>query len=77
MTSHVVGAYLVVAHLLAAPAAGQVTSDGQLRGTVRDATGAVVANAAVVIASSQLIGGPRICDCGIRWPVACPGAAAW
>lgn len=59
MNHHVIGACLVAAHLLAAPAAGQVTSDGQLRGTVRDATGAIVANAAVVIASPQLIGGPR------------------
>lgn len=59
MNHHIVGAYLIAAHLWAAPAAGQATSDGQLRGTVRDATGAIVASAAVVIASSQLIGGPR------------------
>lgn len=59
MSHDVFGACLVVAHLLAAPGASQITSDGQLRGTVRDATGAIVANAAVVIVSSQLIGGPR------------------
>jgi hypothetical protein len=64
MNHHVVGACLVAVHLMAAPAASQVTSDGQLRGTVRDATGAVVVNAAVVITSSQLIGGPRSVSVG-------------
>src|SRR5687767_4600672 len=59
MNRLVVSVGLVAAHLIAAPVAGQVTSNGQLRGTVRDATGAVVANAAVVIASPSLIGGPR------------------
>ena len=64
MNYHVVSACLVAAHLMAAPAAGQVPSDGQLRGTVRDATGAIVANALVMIRSSQLIGGPRSVSVG-------------
>lgn len=61
MKHPVVGAYLVAVYLLAAaPAASQVASDGQLRGTVRDATGGVVVSASVAIASPQLIGGPQI-----------------
>ncbi|HUE90028.1 MAG TPA: carboxypeptidase regulatory-like domain-containing protein [Vicinamibacterales bacterium] len=63
MNHHVVVACLVAVHLLA-PAASQVTSDGQLRGTVRDATGAVVVNAAVVIASPHLIGGAQSVSTG-------------
>ncbi len=50
---------LVATLWLAQPAAGQVPSDGQLRGTVWDATRSVVAGATVVVTSPQLIGGPR------------------
>lgn len=50
---------LVATLWLAQPAAGQVPSDGQLRGTVWDATRGVVADATVVVTSPQLIGGPR------------------
>lgn len=64
MNRLVVSVGLVAAHLIVAPVAGQVTSNGQLRGTVRDATGAVVANAAVVVASPWLIGGPRSVSAG-------------
>ena len=59
MNRHLISVCFVAAHLITASAAGQVTSDGQLRGMVRDPTGAVVANAGVVIASPSLIGGPR------------------
>lgn len=58
MNHRVFGASLV-ALLLAVPVSAQVTSDAQLRGTVRDATEAVVVTATVSIASPQLIGGPR------------------
>jgi hypothetical protein len=64
MKHYLAGAYVLAAHLLAAAAAAQVTSDGQLRGTVRDASGAVVTNAAVTIASPQLIGGPQVVSTG-------------
>lgn len=77
MNHHSVGICLFAALLLAAPTTGQVTSDGQLRGTVRDSTGAIVSNAAVVIASSQLIGGPRSVTVGAdgqwRAPALPPG----
>jgi hypothetical protein len=55
--------------LLAIPAAGQVRSDGQLRGTVRDSTGAIVAKATITIASAQLIGGAQtvLSDDEGRW----------
>ncbi len=64
MKRRVLGAYLVAIHLFAAPAASQVPSEGQLRGTVRDATGAVVVDATVTIASPQLIGGPQTVSTG-------------
>ena len=59
MTCRAVALSLVVALWLAEPCAGQVPSDGQLRGTVWDATRGVVAAATVVVTSPQLIGGPR------------------
>jgi hypothetical protein len=64
MNHHAVVACLVAVHLFATSAAGQITSAGQLRGTVRDATGAVVVNATVLVASEHLIGGPHAVSTG-------------
>src|SRR5262245_56662197 len=44
----------------ARPAAGQAPADGQLRGTVSDASGAVIAGASVSVSSSHLIGGAKV-----------------
>ena len=63
MNHRVPGASLL-ALLLASPVSAQVTSDAQLRGTVRDATEAVVVTATVVVVSPQLIGGPRTVPVG-------------
>lgn len=51
--------HCLVALWLAAPAAGQVPSDGQLRGTVWDTSKSVVTGAVIVVTAPQLIGGPR------------------
>ncbi|MGE0816287.1 MAG: carboxypeptidase regulatory-like domain-containing protein [Vicinamibacterales bacterium] len=59
MFSRVVIHPLVVTVCLASHAAAQAPPDGQLRGTVWDATRAVVAGATVVVSAPQLIGGPR------------------
>lgn len=72
MTFHAVTRGLVAALWLAEPSAGQVPSDGQLRGTVWDATRSVVADATVVLSAPQLIGGPRTLATGPdgQWRVA-------
>lgn len=72
MTFRAVARGLVAALWLAEPSAGQVPSDGQLRGTVWDATRSVVADATVVVTSPQLIGGPRTLTTGPdgQWRVA-------
>jgi hypothetical protein len=59
MTFRAVARGLVAALWLSEPSAGQVPSDGQLRGTVWDATRSVVTAATVIVTSPQLIGGPR------------------
>src|SRR5262245_40890973 len=64
MTRCLTAAYLLVTLAAAAPAASQGMLDCQLRGTVRDPSGAVIVDAAVVIASPRLIGGPRTTETG-------------
>jgi hypothetical protein len=51
------------------PALAQVPADALLRGTVLDASGAVLVDAAIVVAAPQLIGGPRTVatDSDGRW----------
>ena len=63
---------LVTAGTVSASALAQPIPDGQLVGTVRDATGAVLVGAVVAAASPQLIGGPRhtLTDARGSWRVA-------
>lgn len=64
MTLRALTRSVVVALWLAAPAAGQVPSDGQLRGTVWDTSRSVVTGAEIVVTAPQLIGGPRTLESG-------------
>ncbi len=57
--SRCVGTSVIAVFVVAAPSTAQPSPDGQLGGTVRDATGAVVVGASVTVESPSLVGGPR------------------